>query len=556
MSPRISLGIFGALVGQLLLSARSPAQSCSRTFGPMNGEIRVSQSISYDQIWPQVARGAAGWNFAWSQGQDVWARRFDFQLNPVSSQFLVNTVNGVGIQDEPAICNGTSGNFIVSWSERNGYDGSGMGVYARVYASNGSPVSSEILVNSIQFASQWRPLIAPTPSGGWVVAWSGDSDGNSYFKILNSTGGPLSGDVRANTYTFDAQVDPAVAVAPNGTIFVAFVDYSGHGGVGTGTNLYGRTFDSLGNALQAQEFLLTSLDSNGNQRDPRVVSDGFGRFFVVFENQVGDGSGYGISARVFNSAGAPLVYEFPVNSTTQGDQRQGRIAIDSQGRSLFTWVDFSAGFGSAKIRARQFNGQANPLGPDFIINENPDVGVSLPSPAMDASGRDIVIGFQGPGSPGQGLDVYAKRFASTTGMQVYCAAKFNSLGCYPSIGGNGGPSASSPSPFWITASNVLNQKPALLLYGYGSSFAPYYGATICIAPPLRSLPFQNTGGNPSPTDCSGALSTNFNARIQSGADPNLIPGVTVSARWYYRDPQDPTGYSSGFTDAIRFTICP
>ena len=36
-----------------------------------------------------------------------------------------------------------------------------------------------------------------------------------------------------------------------------------------------------------------------------------------------------------------------------------------------------------------------------------------------------------------------------------------------------------------------------------------------------------TAGSSSGTDCSGTLSTDFNARIRSGADPRLIPGTTV-----------------------------
>jgi hypothetical protein len=67
---------------------------------------------------------------------------------------------------------------------------------------------------------------------------------------------------------------------------------------------------------------------------------------------------------------------------------------------------------------------------------------------------------------------------------------------------------------------------------------------------------QDSGGSGSGTNCTGTLSTDFNARIQSGADVGLVPGATISARWYYRDPQDPAGFATGLTDALRFAICP
>jgi hypothetical protein len=554
VSPRLALLAIGAVLCPFAPGSTASAQSCSRTFGPLQGEFRISQSTAFDQIWPQAARGPTGWTFAWSQGQDVWIRRYDTGLVPLAGQTQVNTAYNLGIQDEPAICYGTSGNLLVAWSDRYGYDGSGMSVFARVYGPSGNTIIGEFVVNTIRAGSQWRPLLAPTPSGGWVVAWSGDSDGNAYFKVLGPTGALQSGDIRVNTYAFDAQVDPAVAVAPNGTIFVAFVDYSGQ--AGAALDLYGRTFSSGGVPLQAQEFPIRSGLAPGHQRDPRVAADGLNRFLVTWEDQFGDGSGYGILARVFSSAGAPLAPEFVVNSTTASDQRLPRIAVDSLGRSLIAWLDFSGGFSNAKIRARRFNAQANPQGTDFVVNESPATGVSLPFVAMDSAGGTAMIGFQGPGAPGDRTDVYAKHFATTFGPQVYCTAKVNSLGCLPEIGFSGSASASAPSPFLITASDVLNQKPGFLLYGFGSSFAPYYGATICIAPPLRSTPFQNTGGTPPPANCSGSLSIDFNARIQSGIDPQLVPGTTVGARWYYRDSQDPAGYGTGLTNAVRFTICP
>ncbi len=508
-------------------------------------------------MWSVPARAPAGWTFAWSEGQDIYARRFDLNLNPLGNPFLVNSTYHLEIQDEPAISySTTTGNFLIAWSERHGYDGSGMGVMGRVYDVQGNPLGVEFVIPTITFASQWRPLIAPTPAGGWVVAWTGDNDGNSYIKILDANSAFLSGDIAVNTYTYDAQVDPSAAVSPGGTIFVAFVDFSSHAQAGTGLNLYGRTFDAAGNPLQAQEFLLTSTPTPGDQRDPRVASDGQGRFFVVWSDQLGDGSGYGIFERVFDNTGAPLGPQFQVNTTTAGDQMRPIVVVDQVGRSLVTWEDDSLGAANSKIRARRFDEQLAPIGPDFVVNDIPASGVSMTNPAMDASGGDIMMGYMGPGDPGNGIDVRARRYEVSAGPQIYCTAKTNSLGCVPAIGYIGTPSATPGSPFTITATNVLSHKLALMFYGYDSKFTPFQGSVICVAPPLKRMAVQDSGGNGSPTDCSGTLSTDFNARIQGGTDAGLVPGAMVSARWYYRDPQDPTGFATGLTDALRFAICP
>lgn len=136
----------------------------------------------------------------------------------------------------------------------------------------------------------------------------------------------------------------------------------------------------------------------------------------------------------------------------------------------------------------------------------------------------------------------------------YCTAKVNSQGCTPAIGFVGTPSASSPSPFLVTASQVINNKPGLLIYGYFPVNAPWLGGTLCIGSPIQRTAVQSAGGNPPPNDCSGAYSFDFNAQIQGGSDPSLVLGQTVYAMYYARDPS--SSFGVGLTDALAFTICP
>jgi hypothetical protein len=69
-----------------------------------------------------------------------------------------------------------------------------------------------------------------------------------------------------------------------------------------------------------------------------------------------------------------------------------------------------------------------------------------------------------------------------------------------------------------------------------------------------ALPGIPTGGNPIGLDCSGAPVVDFNARIQSGSDPRLVPGTVVEAQFQFHDPGDPLGL--GLTDALQFVIGP
>lgn len=537
----------GALQLLTLFAALAvPSSAQCETFGPLQPGFRVSQGFFYDQVWSHATRVPSGFLFAWSAGQDILLRRFDAALNPLGDDTLVNTTLNLEQQDEPAICTATGGNVLVAWSERYGYDGEQMGIYGRLYSSAGAPLGAEFRINQQWQASQWRPLIEPTPAGGFVVTWTGDWDGNSYFRVLSSSGAFLTGDVRINQYENDAQVDPAIAVAPNGTIFAAFVDFSSHGGVGSGLNLYGRLFNASGAAL-GNEFTIPATLVDGDQRSPRVAVDGQSRFVVTWNSELSDGDGYGIVCRRYSVAGAPLGPEFVVNGATTSDQVEPVVAAEADGDFLIAWNDYSNG--DWRVFARRFDANAQPKGADFAIADTSNA--YLPSLSFDATGGDLVVTYDVWN--GSDWDVYARRFAISSTPQVYCTAKVNTQGCTPQIGSTGAPSASLAAPFTITAANVLNQRFGVLVYGFQSAFTPFQGGTLCLVGPRRTAT-QFSNGTTGPSNCTGTFTYDFNARIQSGVDAQLFVGQTVSAQYYYRDPA--ASFGAGLTDALRFTICP
>jgi hypothetical protein len=146
------------------------------------------------------------------------------------------------------------------------------------------------------------------------------------------------------------------------------------------------------------------------------------------------------------------------------------------------------------------------------------------------------------------------RISFAGGASAYCLSQRNSAGCQPRVESSGSPSASSSAPFLVTLDDALNQKSGLYFYGLGAQYVPYQGGKLCIAPPTRRTALQNSGGSPSGSDCSGAFSFDFNARIQSGLDPALVPGVTVYGQYWSRDPA--SAALTNFSNAIQHGICP
>jgi len=519
-------------------------------FGPMSADLFVSQSTSYDQLWCDVTRSASGvFAFTWSAGQDVFARWTDATLAPLTPDLWINTTLNLEVQDEPAIAWSSGGRVLVAWSDRHGYDGQQMGIFARLLNANGTFATNEFQVNVAGAASAWRPLIAPRVGGGFLVAWSADWDGDAFFRIFTDAGAPLTGDVRVASWDNDAQVDPALAQASNGTILVAFVDFSGTGGVGNGLNLWGRRFDATGNSLDATEFPLLPY-ADGDQREPRMAVDGLDRFVLVYQDATGDGSGNAVMSRRYTTAGAPIGAPFRVNTTTASDQVEARVAAAQDGSFVVTWTDWSQG--APRIVLRRFDANAQPISGEVVVNEN--VGFATRSNvALAPAGNVLAVAYDAQSNL---TDVFARRYRASNAPTEYGRGKPNSQGCLPSVGYSGTPSASALTPFWVTASDVLNNKSGFLIYGYDSAFAPFQGGSLLVAQPFRRVGAQNSGGNPPPNDCSGTFAFDFNARIRTGLDPELVTGATISAQWYSRDLQDPAGFGTSLTNALRFTICP
>ncbi|MCK6448439.1 MAG: choice-of-anchor B family protein [Planctomycetes bacterium] len=140
--------------------------------------------------------------------------------------------------------------------------------------------------------------------------------------------------------------------------------------------------------------------------------------------------------------------------------------------------------------------------------------------------------------------------------QYYCVAKTNSQGCAPAISGSGFASASSAQSFVIGANDVLNQKFGLLFYGSTQASLAFQGGTLCVALPITRTSVQASGGSASGTDCSGSYAFDLNAWIQSGNDPSLVAGAQVCCQYWARDPQDPAGFATSLSNALKVVIEP
>jgi hypothetical protein len=178
---------------------------------------------------------------------------------------------------------------------------------------------------------------------------------------------------------------------------------------GSGNGIFARRFSSAGTAL-ASELQINTYTTSGQDR-ASVASDADGDFVVAWESFGQDGSSHGVFARSFSSAGTPLNSEFRANTTTTNAQRGASVAADAGGRFVIVWQDSARDGAGAGVFARRVSSAGAPVASEFQVNTSTAGDQIGPSVAADGHGR-LVIAWQDSVRDGSSYGVFAQRFTT------------------------------------------------------------------------------------------------------------------------------------------------
>ena len=329
------------------------------------------------------------------------------QGQPLGPEFRVNTYI-TGGQLRSSIALDAIGNFVIVWESANGQDGSSGGIFGQRYASTGAPLAGEFRVNTYTTNLQLSPRVASDNAGNFVVAWSSaDNPQNSDFEVFaqrfDAAGAPLGGEFRVNTHTTGTQFVRSVASDPAGNVVVVWQS-SGQDGSGSGifAQRYASTGDPMGGEFQVNTY------TPHNQGGASVSMDALGNFVVVWNGQRSVAAGWDIFAQRYTSSGMPLGAEFRVNTYTSNDQIGPVIASNSGGDFVVVWQ--SKDGNQDGIFGQRFSSSGGKLGTEFRVNTATAFNQYIPSVASDPDGN-FVVAWQGQ-NPGY-LDVFAQRYSSS-----------------------------------------------------------------------------------------------------------------------------------------------
>jgi hypothetical protein len=260
-------------------------------------EIQLNFYTTGAQYRPDVAIDSDGnatvvWSTSSSPlvengGIEILARRFGPDTTPLGPEFGVNSYTS-GRQSLAAVGASDSGEFVVAWESGERYPGVEVTeVRARRFASSGSPLGSDFVVNSYTGYYHLNPAIGVHEDGSFLVTWpswgslGSDSDEASIQgRWYLSSGAPAGDQFQVNSFTTSQQTEPSVAVDSSGRAIVAWKSLVYENT--TWTQVVARRLEHLGTATEPD--FLGSGDPESGHLSPSVAADANGDFVVAWRS--------------------------------------------------------------------------------------------------------------------------------------------------------------------------------------------------------------------------------------------------------------------------------
>ncbi len=307
------------------------------------GELRINTGSGTGGTSSRTEKNVAklsdgGFIVSWTEystdgsGQGIFARRYGSDGSTVGSQFQVNTYS-TGDQFGATVAGLSDGGFVVTW-QSNGQDSTTSGIYAQRYDSSSNKVGSEFRVNSsssiVGSSDYHKPSVTALQSGKYAISWS-ESD--------NVSGSGAGSKTKAKIYSSsNSLVGSEITVSQTSTYdqnSIAelndgsfLVGYYRSDGMFTGgaIGIATRRYDANGNALTA-ETLATDRYSTIMKSKGLDITALTGGGYVMAYNLAEDGYNEGTVIRIFNSSGVQVGSTIEVHSNSYAFEKFDKACV-------------------------------------------------------------------------------------------------------------------------------------------------------------------------------------------------------------------------------------
>lgn len=376
--PRLLSSGVERIGGELLLSG-------SGALFPSAPAAAFARDGSFVAVWVEQDRGGSGFVSV--------ARRFDGRGTPLGDAFTIGESAPDASPGPPQIVSRSGGGFAVAWPLVEGRD---KGARVRLLGPDGVPEGGAIevrprvpgesvfldpgrswltatadgelllvwdsewmfsLIEGQRLSAQGRPIgerlvvntgtgavrhasVAPTASGGFVIAWAHFDplvarESGAMVRPYGARKQPLSLEIPVSRDEIKVTVrTPAVAARPDGTFMVI----AGRTRATRDLGLTLRVFTENGVPLGRE----ARVDAGGREvfGGPVAASGPGGHVVIVWEQfDRGSASGIDVLARVVEPDGDFTGPPFVVNSRTASSQVGAAVATGAAGEAVVVWVD-------------------------------------------------------------------------------------------------------------------------------------------------------------------------------------------------------------------------
>lgn len=265
-----------------------------------------------------------------SDGVDIWTQLFGADGQALGAAFRANTTLE-NHQQQATSAGLAGGGFVVAWSaQTNGNQGSDIDIRAQIFDANGTRAGSEFTVNSTTTLYQLRPEAYALPGGGFIMTWR--SQVQPYFagQVFDASGAKVGGEFTVN---WDLDSSVALTVLANGNLIIAGAVVAGE--------MMGQILGPTGTAIGSPFQINTT--TAGKQDMPILTALPNGGFVACWREADGninffqDGE---IKAQLFDASGVKVGDEFMVNPDAAGGQALPNAVSFGSGDFGLIWVDY------------------------------------------------------------------------------------------------------------------------------------------------------------------------------------------------------------------------
>ncbi|MFH1613824.1 MAG: hypothetical protein ABIG61_01895 [Planctomycetota bacterium] len=313
---------------------------------PLGLEFIVNSETIGNQKAPDAAMDGYGnfvvvWQGPGIDQEDIFARRFGCNAQPLDTEFTVNTYTD-NRQLSPAVAMNHQGRFLVVWESINiPADPNKRSICGRLYDSNGNSIGSEFVINNEASTCRF-PDAVMLEDGSSIVVWVRESTLKSiWVRFVNAVGNTPTLAIMVNEDNFTSLTQPSVACDAAGNFIIL---WDGHETTYLEDDIYLRRFHWSHAPLE--NAVIISGDP-GQQSLPAAVMAPDGRFVALWQNEPNNDSETDIFAQRFptqNENIGPVLFmgtQFQINPYSNGSQQYPAVVINDSADFVAVWESYA-----------------------------------------------------------------------------------------------------------------------------------------------------------------------------------------------------------------------